>query len=974
MVKFTSRSLKSIFSVLLSLTLCFASLQFSTFSVSDYSKSTGIQTYENTTSGDVVSYNDRAVLVKSSHTEGGKQSLRLNSPGYKPNSDISRVMLTNADNTPFTLASNTSYVLSAWIRANKSDGDTIKLKLMNTNDSLSYTDVATNILYEASNLSFEARQWTRVTVAFDVGTSLGRLALAISPNDENATDTRYYLIDDVSVVCSDLFSESFSALENAELYTEKTADEDEHPIAASSAVYTRDGMYFSAMRVFCEYPCVDGDYTKLQVSGVEYDIASRGIILADPETATDETAVLSDTAIYCETSGDALTSCRSYDSESGTVRYSVLIDGISHENASVCYAIRPYIKIDSACGEVVVYGDIQKGSDSKGFSTEKLYLDQNDGRLAWYPNGQSNAALYNPFSVKYSVVYPSSASFDVANAALDFRSKMQQICNVDVPVLQDSSADSGYEILIGETNRSLSASAYSGLADNQWAIRCSGDKIAIAGKNETALQNAIDDFFKQYLNNKQKTVPSSLNSVSSGEGKSIQISGSALSSFTIRTEQYPSTLTVMAAKSLQQFILRKTGALVSRTLAEAPKEIFLKVDGALSENEFSVSFSGTKVTVSGGSATAISAAVEKLKENLDNGITSDFSGSVSDGLSLTSDYALKWSDEFSGDSLDSSKWYSMDDTTAGPYYPATTNILDYTLSPDKYSYYYNSRSSNIWIKGKYVVSDILIDDGGVVGRQVGSYAFYDNISSDSKRDTLVGAIKLASGRVILSGDVPSGYAMEGVQTRPSVEGANFYLNNGKLTEVTKKSASGYDAVRLTSHQKMHYRYGFTEVRMKMATNNGACSSFWLSLNGNEIDVYENYGQDKYYSNIHTWSPEHINHVSNGDMSMVWVEPGAGEHFYDTWHHLGFEWSDSRITFYLDGEITNSIDITNPKFEVFRNFTALRLANGVGTGTYSSGYNPGNYNSDTSSFREEQEVDFVRVYQKADKLSKLINLR
>ena len=53
---------------------------------------------------------------------------------------------------------------------------------------------------------------------------------------------------------------------------------------------------------------------------------------------------------------------------------------------------------------------------------------------------------------------------------------------------------------------------------------------------------------------------------------------------------------------------------------------------------------------------------------------------------------------------------------------------------------------------------------------------------------------------------------------------------------------------------MDYLYGFTEVRMIAATDNGACSAVWLVTSGSnpgaENDVYENFGRDQLVCNLH----------------------------------------------------------------------------------------------------------------------------
>ena len=107
------------------------------------------------------------------------------------------------------------------------------------------------------------------------------------------------------------------------------------------------------------------------------------------------------------------------------------------------------------------------------------------------------------------------------------------------------------------------------------------------------------------------------------------------------------------------------------------------------------------------------------------------------------------------------------------------------------------------------------------------------------------------------------------------------------------------------------------------------------------------------------------------MENLEVTPKDGAHFYDTFHYIGYEWTDTYIAFYLDGDITQIVDITDSTFDCLRETTALRLANGVGTLKYSTGNNPGNeMGNNVANFCEEQIIDYVRIYQKQDSLSKI----
>lgn len=215
------------------------------------------------------------------------------------------------------------------------------------------------------------------------------------------------------------------------------------------------------------------------------------------------------------------------------------------------------------------------------------------------------------------------------------------------------------------------------------------------------------------------------------------------------------------------------------------------------------------------------------------------------------------------------------------------------------------------------------------------------------------------------------------QIRNGIFGEDFFLRNGCLVEVTRKKQGGpgYHAVRLTTQNLMNYRYGFLELRLIMGTNNGACSAIWMAGDGlnqqvmPEIDINENYGKDAYYPNLHIWPKNGEHEMLMGGANAKWVYPAEGEHFYDTFHYLGMEWTADYIAFYLDGQITEMVDITSSKYDAFRQSIILKLANGVGTPGY--GFtDPDDCLADLNDFYEEQIIDFVRIYQKDDGVSRM----
>lgn len=545
------------------------------------------------------------------------------------------------------------------------------------------------------------------------------------------------------------------------------------------------------------------------------------------------------------------------------------------------------------------------------------------------PAESGEITLLADFESRFRIIYPRETGAETLKIISAMRLNMEEILDAEQISRNDGYDETEYEILIGKTNRSESTQVYNELINARpnhaadYIVRMVGTKIVIAATTDYALQLAVDYFMDNYCKNDKSTVPSNLNYVVRENKSAIMLGGNNIASFTIRTEKYPSYMVVTAAKDLQEYIMKQTGynMEIGKDTASSKYEILIGpntrgLTGLSDIYGYEITLDGNTLKFNVGSTTAANEAVQVFLNDLkSNGNFKDGykkSGKYSESAySLSGGYGLVWYDDFTGDFkngdlVDKTKWSSMSDTTNGPWYK---------------------------------LSEV-----------------------QDKIDRGIGGPWITEG-------VDEGYVMEGMQTRPGIEGENYFLRDDCLVEVTKKSDTGYDAVRLYTGSTMNYRYGMTEARMIMATNNGACSALWASLSGNEIDVYENFGKDSFVANIHTWSPEHIDHNASGDMDHIVVEPAEGEHFYDTFHYIGYEWTDSYMAFYLDGEIFCFVDISDEKFVQFRKLIALKLANGVGTGTYSLDYNPGDYLGDNvDDFYEEQIIDFVRIYQKNDKKS------
>ena len=540
------------------------------------------------------------------------------------------------------------------------------------------------------------------------------------------------------------------------------------------------------------------------------------------------------------------------------------------------------------------------------------------------------------YESRFKIIYPEGASSETQKLVLAMQGNMEKILEAAQISRSDVFDETKYEILIGNTNRKESSKVYDELINARpnhgadYIVRVVNNKVVIAAVSDYALELAVNYFMENYCKDDKSVIPADLNRVFREDKSTLFLGSDNIASFTIRTEKYPSYMVVSAAKELRTYILNKTGYIVSIVKGGAANknEILIgpNVEGLenLSDiQSFKMEFTNNIFKISVGSTTAANYAIQQLIGQIDKGVKIEngysMTGTYTDkDYSLGNGYGLTWYDDFTGDyakngnKINAKNWISSGDTSKGPYYELS-KVLD------------------------------------KIANGIGGPWF---THADNE-------------------EIPEGYAMEGDQTRPGKEGENFFLRDDCLVEITRKSATGYEAVRLTTQNTMNFRYGIAESRFIAATNNGACSAFWLNLSANEIDVYENGGKDLFTPNLHVHKPTHIDLNASGGMPRLKITPPEGEHFYDTFHYMGFEWTEDYFEFYLDGESICFVDISDSKYNGLRTPTAFKLANGVGTAKYSTGYNPGDFlGENVNSFYEEQIWDFVRLYQKNEKKSVL----
>ncbi len=234
--------------------------------------------------------------------------------------------------------------------------------------------------------------------------------------------------------------------------------------------------------------------------------------------------------------------------------------------------------------------------------------------------------------------------------------------------------------------------------------------------------------------------------------------------------------------------------------------------------------------------------------------------------------------------------------------------------------------------------------------------------------------------------------------------AEMALDN---TELTTKTENGYlvmNALRhydpkkagveyvapwsVTTMETMSYKYGYVEIRAKLPFIRGVWPSFWTSSSGAlgpkstfdysiEVDIFEVFSSlDKLSPNIHKW-------YSNGNHTMWAIDEGNSNEWYqfdsddlvNEYHIYGFEWTKTKMVMYIDDKPYYTYDLT-------KNFddgasgmggydTQLYLIFNNHLFTQSSSYKPySGCEVNAKDLPAEYAIDWVRLYQKNDGISKL----
>jgi len=195
---------------------------------------------------------------------------------------------------------------------------------------------------------------------------------------------------------------------------------------------------------------------------------------------------------------------------------------------------------------------------------------------------------------------------------------------------------------------------------------------------------------------------------------------------------------------------------------------------------------------------------------------------------------------------------------------------------------------------------------------------------------------------------------------------NVKVEDGVLKITAKRDTLGgmlYSSGKIHTQNKADFRYGRIEARMKLPETQGMWPAFWLlptdKVYGDwprsgEIDIMELLGHEpnKVHGTIHTGLPWNF-------IGESYTLPSST--FADSFHVFSIEWEPDTIRWYVDDILYHEVNsnIIRP-WEPFQENFHLILNVAVG------GNWPG-FPDATTIFPQTMEVDYVRVYNRLNRL-------
>lgn len=232
------------------------------------------------------------------------------------------------------------------------------------------------------------------------------------------------------------------------------------------------------------------------------------------------------------------------------------------------------------------------------------------------------------------------------------------------------------------------------------------------------------------------------------------------------------------------------------------------------------------------------------------------------------------------------------------------------------------------------------------------------------------------------------YESEGKNGKKSARSRNnFHFDGATMTIIPTQTEDTYYGGMIYSDTGMTFKYGLLEISAKLPDASGFWTTLWTCGKGHankkdvvvypEIDINESFGNGKAVAaNCHSWPGKlgeemGLQHTScDASYSKEKVRYALdGRSFNDDFHTFGLLWTESQMSFTVDGEIYFTFDTTTSEQDKLtynqHQFViismAVVLAHGAEMTTDESVWTNGKAN---------YSVDWIRLYQLDDGKSEL----
>lgn len=521
---------------------------------------------------------------------------------------------------------------------------------------------------------------------------------------------------------------------------------------------------------------------------------------------------------------------------------------------------------------------------------------------------------------RYNIVRPADASAEVSNLASDLFKAIKSEIGVSPKNIADDANDGAdsYEILIGETNRTETAQAKDYFHENykcytgSYFICTIGKKIVIIGAGESGIAAAVDYFCKNFI--KPDGIEGGLLYECNAEGNFVEmtIDGSNIRDFKIVRQHYNgSYITQVQMEELVKFVRENAGY-----------ELEIVDDKYLEAGDYEI-----------------------IVGNTNRGNASDL---------IEDEYDIK---------IDGKKVY----LSGGSYYSTALAVTEFKKMLESKK----SVSAADSVKGSY--------SSTVSGYDTANYftpKWYDEFDGD--------VIDGNKWRIV-SGNERSSEGHNNKKCVRSKDPSITGVSDGKFYVHAAQDDNYYYGGMITTDNTMSYLYGVIEMSALLPEGPGFWTSLWQHGYGTEpdalltaeIDINECFGNSTVVAaNCHAWPTtlgtglglEHTSLDSAYSSVKKYYCPD-NEKFGDTFHTYGMLWDNTQMSFFCDGKIYFSYDITQKEADVqaFNQKMYLLLSAAIGFKS----------NTDISAATKEQWentnkliVDNVYIYQKDDGKSQI----